>query len=86
MGGRIVLVEVPTGIPRQIPTAPLIGRQQTVHGMTVGCRSHQTQMIQDLPRMDLRPVIDKSSPIGKIAGVFQVLENGPHFDKLGIAY
>jgi threonine dehydrogenase-like Zn-dependent dehydrogenase len=34
--GHIVLIGVLTGIAGQVPTVALMGKQQTLHGITVG--------------------------------------------------
>jgi NADPH:quinone reductase-like Zn-dependent oxidoreductase len=36
IGGHIVLIGVLTGIAGQVPTVALMGKQQTLHGITVG--------------------------------------------------
>jgi len=43
IGGRIALVGVLTGLSGVVPTVALMGRQQTLHGITVGSRSHQME-------------------------------------------
>ena len=86
IGGHIVLVGVLTGLSGQVPTVALMGRQQTLHGITVGSRTHQIEMIRALDAMDLRPVIDVSYPFTQIVESFQFLESGRHFGKVCINY
>jgi len=86
IGGHIVLVGVLTGIAGQVPTVALMGRQQTLHGITVGSRTQQLEMIQALNTMDLRPVIDVTYPFAKIVEAFQFQESGRHFGKICIKY
>jgi NADPH:quinone reductase-like Zn-dependent oxidoreductase len=81
-----VLVGVLTGIVGQVPTLALMGRQQTLHGITVGSRVHQLEMIRALNTMDLRPVIDVTYPFAKIVEAFQFQERGKHFGKICIQY
>jgi NADPH:quinone reductase-like Zn-dependent oxidoreductase len=84
IGGRIVLVGVLTGLSGVVPTVALMGRQQTLHGITVGSRSHQMEMIRALDTMDLRPVIDASYPFTRIVEAFRFQESGRHFGKICI--
>jgi NADPH:quinone reductase-like Zn-dependent oxidoreductase len=86
IGGHIVLVGVLTGIAGQIPTVALMGRQQTLHGITVGSRAHQLEMIRALNTMGLRPMIDVTYPFAKIVEAFQFQESGRHFGKICIKY
>jgi NADPH:quinone reductase-like Zn-dependent oxidoreductase len=86
MGGHIVLVGVLTGIAGQVPTVALMGRQQTLHGITVGSRAHQLEMIRALNTMGLRPVIDVTYPFAKIVEAFQFQGSGRHFGKICIQY
>jgi NADPH:quinone reductase-like Zn-dependent oxidoreductase len=86
IGGHIVLVGVLTGIAGQVPTVALMGRQQTLHGITVGSRAHQLEMIQALNTMDLRPLIDVTYPLAKIVEAFQFQESGRHFGKICIEH
>jgi len=86
IGGHIVLVGVLTGIAGQVPTVALMGRQQTLHGITVGSRAHQLEMIRALNTMDLRPMIDVTYPFAKIVEAFQFQGSGRHFGKICIEY
>lgn len=85
-GGHIVLVGVLTGIQGQIPTAALMGRQQTLHGITVGSIDHQIEMIDALDTMDLRPVTDFCFPLTEIRNAFRLQESRHHFGKICLTY
>jgi NADPH:quinone reductase-like Zn-dependent oxidoreductase len=86
IGGDIVLVGVLTGIQGQIPTAALMGKQQTLHGITVGSRDHQMEMIRALDTTNLHPVIDATFPLTEIHEAFQMQESRHHFGKICLAY
>jgi NADPH:quinone reductase-like Zn-dependent oxidoreductase len=86
IGGHIVLVGVLTGVSGQVPTALVMGRQQILHGITVGSRSHQIQMIRALDASDLRPVIDATYPFPRFREAFQFQESGQHFGKICVKY
>ncbi len=85
IGGRIVLIGVLTGISGSIPTAAIMGKQQTIHGITVGSKRHQTEMVSALNKMVFRPVIDGTYPLERIADALRVQESGQHFGKISIA-
>jgi len=86
IGGDIVLVGVLTGIQGQIPTAALMGRQQTLHGITVGSTDQQKQMIDALDTMSLRPVTDSCFPLNEIRDAFRLQESKKHFGKICLSY
>jgi NADPH:quinone reductase-like Zn-dependent oxidoreductase len=86
IGGHIVLVGVLTGLSGQVPTVALMGRQQTLHGITVGSGAHQIEMIRALDIMDLRPAIDVVYPFDKVIEAFQFQESGRHFGKICLQY
>jgi NADPH:quinone reductase-like Zn-dependent oxidoreductase len=86
IGGTIVLVGVLTGVQGQIPTAALMGRQQTLHGITVGSADQQREMINALETMNLRPVTDSCFPLTEIRDAFRLQESRCHFGKICIAY
>jgi NADPH:quinone reductase-like Zn-dependent oxidoreductase len=86
IGGDIVLVGVLTGIQGQIPTAALMGRQQTLHGITVGSTDQQKQMIDALDTMSLRPVTDSCFPLNEIRDAFRLQESNKHFGKICLNY
>lgn len=86
IGGDIVLVGVLTGIQGQIPTAALMGKQQTLHGITVGSRDHQMEMIRALDTMTVRPITDACFPLTEIREAFALQESRRHFGKICLSY
>jgi NADPH:quinone reductase-like Zn-dependent oxidoreductase len=82
IAGDIVLVGVLTGVQGQIPTAALMGKQQTLHGITVGSRGQQMEMIRTLNTTSLRPIIDASFPLTDIREAFQIQDSREHFGKI----
>ena len=86
IGGCIVLVGVLTGISGQVPTAALMGKQLRLHGITVGSRQHQLDMVHALDEMALRPVIDATFPLDRFVEAFRLQESGSHFGKICLEY
>jgi len=86
IGGGIVLVGVLTGLSGQVPTVALMGRQQTLHGITLGNRRRQIDMIRALDAMNLRPVIDATVSPHKSCEAFQFQERGRHLGKICIEF
>lgn len=84
IGGRITLIGVFTGISGEVPTAAIMGKQLTVQGITVGSREHQKEMIRAFEASDVRPVIDKVSPLGELQDAFRHQLAGKHTGKIVI--
>ncbi|GGC88989.1 zinc-dependent alcohol dehydrogenase family protein [Halopseudomonas salina] len=86
VGGHIALIGVLTGMIGEVPTAELMYRQARIQGVTVGSRRHQLDMIRALERIDMRPVIDRSFALDKIADAFRHQESGAHFGKICLEF
>jgi NADPH:quinone reductase-like Zn-dependent oxidoreductase len=86
IGGHIVLVGVLTGVQGQIPTAALMGKQQTLHGITAGSTDNQLEMIDALDTMNLRQVTDSCFPLTEIRNAFRLQESKQHFGKICLSY
>ncbi|WP_413729954.1 zinc-dependent alcohol dehydrogenase family protein [Sodalis sp. RH22] len=82
IGGKITLIGVFTGIAGDVPTGAIMGKQLTVKGITVGCRTHQQDMIRALEKTDVRPMIDSVWPLDKIVDAFQYQLKGKHTGKI----
>jgi len=63
-----------------------MGRQQTLHGITVGSREHQMEMIRGLEALGIRPAIDTSLPLESIRDALQFQQSGSHFGKICLSY
>lgn len=85
-GGHISLIGVLTGMSGEVPTAMLMLKQLTLKGITVGSRSDQQELVRALNTTGIKPIIDKSFPLEKIADAFRHQESQKHFGKICLSY
>ena len=65
-----------------MPTAALFSRNITLSGITVGSRRMQEDMIDALEANSIKPVIDSTFPLDKIADAFAHQASQKHFGKI----
>ncbi|WP_144148365.1 zinc-dependent alcohol dehydrogenase family protein [Paraburkholderia sp. BCC1884] len=82
IGGHIALIGVLTGRAGPVPTAALMARQQRLQGLIVGSRQEQLDMIRALEVTGIKPVIDSTFSLEKLADAFRHEESGAHFGKI----
>lgn len=82
VGGAIWQIGVLTGVTGEVPTGALLGRQATLHGVAVGSRAHQQQLVRALETTGIRPVIDSSFELAQMAEAFRHQESGRHIGKV----
>ncbi|MEZ5999814.1 NAD(P)-dependent alcohol dehydrogenase [Hyphomonas sp.] len=81
-GGHISLIGVLTGVSGEVPTAALFSRNITLSGITVGSRRMQEDMIDAIEANGIKPVIDSTFPLDKIAEAFAHQASQKHFGKI----
>ncbi|MCR0983151.1 zinc-dependent alcohol dehydrogenase family protein [Roseomonas populi] len=86
VGGHISLIGVLTGRAGEVPTALLMAKQARLQGLIVGSRRHQQDFVRALDDGALRPVIDRSFPLERLADAFRYEEAGSHFGKIGVEW
>jgi len=86
IGGSIVLIGVLTGQGGEIPTVKLMAKQIRLHGVIVGSRKDQQDMVRALETMALKPVIDRSFALEDIADAFRHQEAQKHFGKICLEF
>ena len=82
VGGHISLIGVLTGRSGEIPTGVLMRKQARLHGLIVGNRRQQQDYVRALEATGIRPVVDSTFPLEKIADAFRHEESGRHFGKI----
>lgn len=85
IGGTIAMIGVLTGVQGPVPTALLMARQQSLHGIMVGSRDQQRGMVKDLENWNLHPIIDCSFELASIADALRHMQSGKHFGKIAIS-
>lgn len=86
IGGNIALIGVLTGAGGEVPTALLMSRQASLRGLVVGSRRDQMDFVRAIDATGIRPVIDSSFPLEKIADAFRHEESGRHFGKICLEF
>ena len=86
LGGHISLIGVLAGFAGDINTATLMGMQIRLIGLTVGSREHQIDMIRAIDANGLKPVLDQSFPLERLADAFRRQETGAHFGKIVVEW
>jgi NADPH:quinone reductase-like Zn-dependent oxidoreductase len=84
MGGHIALIGVLAGHQGVVPTTLMMMKQIRLQGLTVGSRQQQLDMIRAIEATGIKPVIDTSFPLEKLADAFRYQETGRHFGKICI--
>lgn len=80
--GHISLIGVLTGIAGSVPTAMAMAGNVRISGITVGSREQQQAMIRAIEANGIRPVIDSSFPLERIADAFAHQQSQRHFGKI----
>jgi NADPH:quinone reductase-like Zn-dependent oxidoreductase len=82
MGGHISLIGVLTGVSGEVPTAALFSMNITLAGITVGSAMMQEDMISAIEANGIKPVLDQTFPLAKIADAFAHQASQKHFGKI----
>ena len=86
IGGHIALIGVLTGRAGEIATAHLMGKQARLQGLIVGSRRHQTDFVRAIDAAHIKPMIDRSFDLDKIADAFRYEASGQHFGKICLEF
>ena len=86
IGGHISLIGVLAGWAGEVPTAVAMGKNVAIKGVTVGSRAHQEDMIEALEVTGIRPAIDSSFTLDKIANAFAHQAANKHFGKICLEF
>lgn len=86
IGGHIALIGILTGRGGEIPTVKLMAKQARLQGLIVGSRTHQQEMVRGIEACGVRPIIDSTFELEKIADAFRHEESGRHFGKICLSF
>lgn len=86
VGGHISLIGVLTGRQGDVPTSVLMARQARLQGLIVGSRRQQQDYVAALTQAGVRPVIDRTFTLDRLAEAFQLQQAGGHFGKIGVTW
>jgi NADPH:quinone reductase-like Zn-dependent oxidoreductase len=68
-----------------MPFAIVQAKRLRLQGVTVGSRRDQTDMVRAIEGTGIRPVIDRSFPLQRLADALRHQQSGQHFGKICIA-
>jgi NADPH:quinone reductase-like Zn-dependent oxidoreductase len=85
-GGAISLIGVLTGVGGDFPVYLAFTKQITMHGIAVGSRTDQEDMIRGLEATGMKPIIDSSFPLARLADAYRRQEANKHFGKIIVEY
>ncbi|MBT2272072.1 zinc-dependent alcohol dehydrogenase family protein [Rhodococcus qingshengii] len=83
-GGRICALGIMNGPSSSIDLTSLLTKQVTIEGVLVGSRAHQEEMVAGLESLALRPVIDSSYSLDRLADAFERQKSGQAYGKIVI--
>ena len=86
IGGHISLIGIFTGLSGEVPTFALMAKQIRLQGLIVGSRRQQQEMIRAVEATGMRPVIDCSFGLERVADAFRHQESGRHFGKICLEF
>lgn len=83
-GGHIAIIGAVGGFEGGIPFATVQAKRLRVQGVTVGSRRDQLDMVRAIEANGIKPVIDRTFALEKLADAFRHLQSGQHFGKICI--
>ncbi len=83
-GGHIALIGVLTGTSAEVQTVQILRKGIRLDGIYVGSREMFAQMLAEMERVKLQPVIDSVYEFGQTPAAFQRIASGRHFGKIVI--
>jgi NADPH:quinone reductase-like Zn-dependent oxidoreductase len=83
-GGHIAVIGAVGGFEGGIPFATVQAKRLRVQGVTVGSRRDQLNMVRAIEANGIKPVIDRTFALDKLADAFRHLQSGQHFGKICI--
>jgi NADPH:quinone reductase-like Zn-dependent oxidoreductase len=82
VGGHIALIGVLGGFQMELPIMPILSKQVQLHGLMVGNRRQQQDMVRAIDANGLRPVLDRQFNLEEIVPAFQYQATNQHFGKI----
>ncbi len=86
LGGHIAMIGVLTGGAGEIATAQLMAKQARLQGLIVGSRRHQMDFVRAIDAAGIKPIIDRTFDLDRIADAFRYEASGQHFGKICLTF
>ncbi|MEK9821802.1 MAG: NAD(P)-dependent alcohol dehydrogenase [Gammaproteobacteria bacterium] len=82
IGGHISLIGVLAGFAGEVPTAQLFSQNICLHGITVGSREEQEDMVRAIEANNIKPEISDTFPLDQLKAAFEHQAAQKHFGKI----
>jgi len=84
IGGRVAVIGVLSGIKSPVAVTPILMGYLRLQGILVGHRASFEALCAFLSRHQLRPVMDATFPLERVADGFELMARGGHLGKIGV--
>jgi NADPH:quinone reductase-like Zn-dependent oxidoreductase len=84
LGGHIAVIGLLSGVAAEVNIPALFSAQIRISGISIGSRADQEDMIRAIHVNRLKPVIDRSFELARIAEAFEYYGRQSHFGKVCI--
>ena len=85
-GGRITLIGILGGRKAQLVLPKLFFKHASMHGIAVGSRAMQQDMVKAINVSGMKPIVDKSFTLEQLAQAFEYQLSGAHMGKIVVEY
>jgi NADPH:quinone reductase-like Zn-dependent oxidoreductase len=85
-GGQVILIGILGGRKGEFVLPKFFFKHAHMHGIAVGHRQSQAEMVRAIELDGFEPVIDKSFSLDAIADAFRYQESGQHFGKIVLEF
>lgn len=82
VGGDIVVIGVLGGFSSPVMIPVVFGKNLHIHGISVGSREQFDDMCAHIDKWKLKPVVDKTYPVGDVQDALRLMQAGGHFGKI----
>jgi NADPH:quinone reductase-like Zn-dependent oxidoreductase len=82
VGGHIALIGVLGGFSIELPIMPILSKQVHLHGVMVGSRRQQQDMVRAINANGMHPILDRQFDLEEIVPAFKYQETNQHFGKI----
>ncbi len=85
-GGHISLIGILGGRTADFILPKMFFKHAHMHGIAVGSRAMQMDMVKAIDTTGWKPIIDKSFELSELADAFRYQDTGQHFGKIVLEY
>jgi len=84
-GGHIAIIGAVAGFDVDtMPFAIVQAKRLCIQAVTVGSRRDQQEMVEAIEALGIRPVVDQTFPLERLADAFRAMQSGEHVGKICI--